>query len=451
MTTFDLPDLGEGLVEAGIVQWLVEVGDEVALNQPLAEVETAKAIVEIPSPFAGVVSRLHADVGDTVAVGASLVTFAVDGEDPGSAAPPATAADAADEPPEPTLVGYGAAAQASGRPRRRRRAQSIAPRPAPTPRPEAVPSAAAAPRGAPGAETERSRRPRATPPVRIHARSRGVDLEELASSVGDRVITREDVDLHAAGGLATIPQSGAAAPGAATQPGGTTRVPVRGVRKATAEAMVRSAFTAPHATVFHTLDVTETMELISSLDADQAYAEHRIGLLAVVAKAVCLALRSVPEVNARWNGDAGEILQFGSVNLGIAADTDRGLLVPTIHGADRLSLVELADELHTLTDAARSGKTSPQSLAGGTFSITNVGVFGVDTGTPILPPGQAGILAVGAVRRRPWEHDGEIALRQVLTLSLSFDHRVVDGAEGSRFLMAVAGLLESPARAMLWA
>jgi pyruvate dehydrogenase E2 component (dihydrolipoamide acetyltransferase) len=214
--------------------------------------------------------------------------------------------------------------------------------------------------------------------------------------------------------------------------------------------MVRSAFTAPHVTCFHTVDVTATMELIEQLRADRSLSEHRIGPLVLIAKAVCLALGRNPSLNATWDEEAGEIVQNHFVDLGIAAATERGLIVPMIRDAERLSLTGMADALTQLTQTARSGKTSPAELAGGTFSITNIGVFGIDAGTPILPPGQSGILAVGAVRRQPWEYKGEIALRQMMTLSVSFDHRLVDGAEGSRFLKDVADLLEQPGRAMLF-
>lgn len=274
----------------------------------------------------------------------------------------------------------------------------------------------------------------------------------IAAEVGDRVITREDVDayLERVGG-----QADAAEPRESIASAGTssddreTRIPIRGVRKHTAAAMVQSAFTAPHVTTFHTVDVTATMDLIASLRDDRALAEHRIGPLVIVAKAVCLALSRTPGLNSRWDEAAGEIVQPHYVDLGIAAATERGLIVPNIRDADRMTLPQLADALRALTETARSGKTSPAELAGGTFSITNIGVFGIDAGTPILPPGQSGILAVGAVRRMPWEHKGEIALRQVMTLSLSFDHRVVDGAEGARFVKDVADILEEPGRAML--
>jgi pyruvate dehydrogenase E2 component (dihydrolipoamide acetyltransferase) len=213
--------------------------------------------------------------------------------------------------------------------------------------------------------------------------------------------------------------------------------------------MVQSAFTAPHVTVFHTVDVTATMEMLARLREDRALAEHRIGPLAVVAKAVCLALRRAPGLNARWDEESGEIVEYGFVDLGIAAATDRGLIVPMIRDAERMNLVELSAAIRALAETARAGKTSPAELAGGTFSLSNIGVFGVDAGTPILPPGQSGILAVGAVRRQPWEYRGEIALRQLMTLSLSFDHRLVDGAEGATFLKDVADILEDPGRAML--
>jgi pyruvate dehydrogenase E2 component (dihydrolipoamide acetyltransferase) len=213
--------------------------------------------------------------------------------------------------------------------------------------------------------------------------------------------------------------------------------------------MVQSAFTAPHVTVFHTVDVTATMEMLARLRDDRALSEHRIGPLAVVAKAVCLALRRAPGLNARWDEESGEIVEYGFVDLGIAAATERGLIVPMIRDAERMNLVELSAAIRALAETARAGKTSPAELAGGTFSLSNIGVFGVDAGTPILPPGQSGILAVGAVRRQPWEYRGEIALRQLMTLSLSFDHRLVDGAEGATFLKDVADILEDPGRAML--
>lgn len=449
---FRLPDLGEGLTEAEVVTWLVAPGDSVTLNQTLAEVETAKAVVELPSPYEGTVSTLHAEAGQTVAVGAPLIAFDVVGEEP---AAPSSSSEPG-EKAEPNLVGYGAAPTASGRPARRaRRLGASAPAPIDTAVLEAAPHDAA-PSAAVDAVIER---PRSTPPVRAHAKRLGIDLVLVAAEVGDRLITRNDVDAYAerigAHGRtigAADSTSSAALPASRAALGGEereTRIPIRGVRKHTAAAMVQSAFTAPHVTVFHTVDVTATMDLLSSLRDDRSLSAHRIGPLAVVAKAVCLALGRTPDLNSRWDEAAGEIVQHNYVDLGIAAATERGLIVPMIRDAERLTLTELADAVKSLAEVARSGKTSPAELAGGTFSISNIGVFGVDAGTPILPLGQSGILAVGAVRRQPWEHRGEIALRQLMTLSLSFDHRMVDGAEGARFLKDVADLLEEPGRAML--
>lgn len=444
---FRLPDLGEGLTEADVVQWLVAPGDTVTLNQTLAEVETAKAVVELPSPFDGTVSTLHADAGATVAVGAPLIDFEVAGDDSKGAAPDT----ATEEKAPPNLVGYGAAPSGSGRPARRARRAGRSVDAADTAVLEAaphdvLPDAAVA--------AEMGERPRSTPPVRAYAKRLGVDIVLVAAEVGDRVITRSDVEAYAerVGARAEEPASAtrSAVPAASVIPGEReTRIPIRGVRKHTAAAMVQSAFTAPHVTTFHTVDVTATMDLIANLRADRSLSEHRIGPLVIVAKAVCLALSRTPGLNSRWDEEAGEIVQPHYVDLGIAAATERGLIVPNIREADQMTVPELADALSALTATARAGKTSPAELAGGTFSITNIGVFGIDAGTPILPPGQSGILAVGAVRRQPWEYRGEIALRQMMTLSLSFDHRVVDGAEGARFVKDVADILEEPGRAML--
>ena len=445
---FRLPDLGEGLTEAEVVQWLVAPGDVVTLNQTLAEVETAKAVVELPSPYEGTVSTLHAEAGETIAVGAPLIAFDVEGAEEA----PAPTAEPAVEKAQPNLVGYGAAPTSSGRPARRQRRSGGAPAAVDTAVLEAAPHDAT-PSLAVDAVVER---PRSTPPVRAHAKRLGIDLVLVAAEVGDRLITRNDVDAYAErvgarGGSDPVPPTPTPALFSDTSEGREreTRIPIRGVRKHTAAAMVQSAFTAPHVTVFHTVDVTATMELLARLREDRELSEQRIGPLAVVAKAVCLALGRAPGLNSRWDEAAGEIVQHHYVDLGIAAATDRGLIVPMIRDAERLTLGGLSDAIKSLAATARAGKTSPAELAGGTFSISNIGVFGVDAGTPILPPGQSGILAVGAVRRQPWEYRDEIALRQLMTLSLSFDHRIVDGAEGATFLKSVADLLEDPARAML--
>ncbi|MCR2814743.1 dihydrolipoamide acetyltransferase family protein [Microbacterium jiangjiandongii] len=439
---FRLPDLGEGLPEAELVQWLVAEGEEVALNQVLAEVETAKAVVELPSPHAGRVATLHAAAGDVIAVGSVIVSFELDAP----ASPPADDAAEAAEAPQPHLVGYGAAPASGGRPQRRRRAAAGRT----TLEAEVV---ADAPHDAVRAlepEPPFGERPRSTPPVRKLAKDLGVDLRLVTPTGGEGLITRADVEQFAErvaeAPAAATPGPAVPAPAAAADDD-VTRIPVRGVRRFTAQAMVQSAFTAPHATVFLTVDVTETMRLLGELRDDRRLAGHRIGILAVAAKAACLALAHHPMLNARWRDD--EIVQFRRVHLGIAAATERGLVVPNIKDAGALTLVELADAIVALAETARAGRIEPSALSGGTFSITNVGVFGVDAGTPILNPGEAGILALGSVRRLPWEHEGQVALREVLTLSLSFDHRLVDGEQGARFLADVAAVLRQPGRAML--
>lgn len=455
---FRLPDLGEGLTEAEVVQWLVAPGDAVELNQTLAEVETAKAVVELPSPYEGTVSQLHAEPGQTIAVGAPLIAFDVDGGYDAPTAPAAADETApVEEKAQPNLVGYGAAPTAAGRPARRARRVGGSEKSVDTAVLEAAPHDAA-PNATVDAVIER---PRSTPPVRAYAKSLGIDLVLVAAAVGDRVITRADIDDYARrtgaaqpAPVQPVPDEGAEAlfsrPSTASDAEREVRIPIRGVRKHTAAAMVQSAFTAPHVTVFHTVDVTATMDLIAALRDDRALQAHRIGPLVVIAKAVCLALGRNPGLNSLWDEAAGEIVQHRYVDLGIAAATDRGLIVPVIRDAEDLTLTDLADAITALAETARAGRTTPADLLGGTFSISNIGVFGVEAGTPILPPGQSGILAVGAVQWRPWEYKGEIALRQVMTLSLSFDHRLVDGAEGARFLKDVADILEEPARAMLF-
>ncbi|MBW9093911.1 2-oxo acid dehydrogenase subunit E2 [Microbacterium jejuense] len=470
---FRLPDLGEGLPEAELVQWLVAVGDTVALNQTIAEVETAKAVVELPSPHAGTVTALHAEPGDVIEVGSVLITFDTGGDDASSSSPlgtSATSAASAEEPAaapaveteraEPNLVGYGAAPRSAGRPQRRARAGAPARTRSDTAVLEAAPHDAISVDAMDVAEA-RVERPRSTPPVRAFAKQLGIDLALVEAGGASGIITRADVEAYAervglAGAAVATPAETAGIPDTAEAlapartPGErTTRTPIRGVRRMTADAMVRSAFTAPHVTTFLTVDVTATSELIASLKADRALQDHRIGVMAVAAKAVCLALGRHPGLNSKWDDEAGEIVEHHYVNLGIAAATGRGLVVPNIRDAQELTLVELADAIRALAETARAGKTAPADMMGGTFSITNVGVFGVDAGTPIINPGEAGILALGAVRRQPWEHHGEIALRDVMTLALSFDHRLVDGEQGSRFLVEVADVLREPGRAML--
>lgn len=453
---FALPDLGEGLTESELVAWRVSVGDRIELNQIVADVETAKAVVELPSPFAGVITALHAEPGQTVEVGAPLFSCetgdaAVADAPAGGASEDADAsgvADAAGEAPEeperePTLVGYGATADRG--PRRRQRA--VSPGAGAGGGPSVAGSGAASGAGPVVAPSRRGDRPRSTPPVRRLARELGLDLEAIEGTGERGLITRDDVERAATAAPVPAAEASATAPPVGARPA-ETRIPIRGVRKHTAAAMVRSAFTAPHVTEFLTVDVTATMDLLRGIREDREFAGHRITPLAIVAKAVCLAAARTPEVNARWDEEAQEIVQFGGVNLGIAAATERGLVVPVIPGAERMTLVQLADAIGALAETARAGRTSPAELSGGTISITNIGVFGIDAGTPILNPGEAAILATGQVRRQPWEHRGEIALREVMTLSLSFDHRLVDGAQGSRFLGDVGRLLREPGLAL---
>ncbi|MGC5168898.1 dihydrolipoamide acetyltransferase family protein [Luteimicrobium sp. DT211] len=424
---FDLPDLGEGLTESDVIAWHVAVGETVALNQVIAEVETAKALVEIPSPFAGVVTGLHAEEGQTVHVGEPLVTFDV-------------ADDAGDEVPEPespapTLVGYGAAPERGGHPTRRPRRYATPPAASALLPAEVTPLAAVAP----------ADRARSTPVVRALARRLGVELTGVPGSGPEGQVTRRDVEAaaNAAAGRATATDEADAAE---------TRTPVRGVRKHTAAAMVASAFTAPQASVLLTLDATASIELLERLRSHPLARGERVTLLALVARAVCALLGSHPALASRWSDlpdGSAEIVHPEHVNLGIAVATDRGLVVPNIPAADTLGLPELAAALTRLTRTARDGRTAPERLTGGTFTITNVGVFGVDAGTPILNPGEAAILGIGAVRRLPWEHDGQVALRDVVTLSLTFDHRVVDGEQAARFLADLGAVLGDPALAVV--
>jgi len=458
---FRLPDLGEGLTESEIVSWKVNVGDTVSLNQIIAEVETAKAVVELPSPFAGVITALHEQPGTVVEVGKPIVSFEVEGDAGGQ---PAAAAEsvAPAAKREPNLVGYGAVVESTGRPVRRQRNFAAAPRavgPVETGRPVVEPvETAPVETGRPVVEPVETRpvetppdeRPRSTPPVRKLAKDLGVALEDVQGSGPGGLITRDDVRNFVGGeGLpAAAGQPRRAVPGQGERE---TRTPIKGVRKLTAAAMVSSAFTAPHVTEFLTVDVTPAMELLARLKSGKAFAGLKLTPLTLVAKAALLALRHNPTPNSRWDEDSQEIVQFNYVNLGIAAATPRGLMVPNIKDADRLTLAELSAALTELTETARAGKTGPADLTGGTISITNIGVFGIDAGTPILNPGEAAILAMGAVRKMPWEYQDQIALRQVMTLSLSFDHRLVDGEQGSRFLADLGALLADPGMALAMA
>ncbi|MFJ4007567.1 dihydrolipoamide acetyltransferase family protein [Streptomyces sp. NPDC090023] len=458
---FKMPDVGEGLTEAEILKWYVQVGDTVTDGQVVCEVETAKAAVELPIPYDGVVRELRFAEGTTVDVGTSIIAVDVSGgaapePTPAPAAPaePAPAAEEAEpQGRTPVLVGYGVAASSTKRrPRKGPEVPVAAVAQAVQAELNGHGAAPAAPAPAPVKE-----RPLAKPPVRKLAKDLGVDLALVTPSGPDGIITREDV--HAAVAPAEtvveapVPaQAVAPAPAVAVQDSAReTRIPVKGVRKATAQAMIGSAFTAPHVTEFVTVDVTRTMKLVEELKQDKEFQGLRVNPLLLIAKALLVAIKRNPEVNASWDEAAQEIVLKHYVNLGIAAATPRGLIVPNIKDAQDKTLPQLSASLGELVSTAREGKTSPAAMQGGTVTITNVGVFGVDTGTPILNPGESAILAVGAIKLQPWVHKGKVKPRQVTTLALSFDHRLVDGELGSKVLADVAAILEQPKRLISWA
>ncbi|MBL1100879.1 dihydrolipoamide acetyltransferase family protein [Streptomyces coffeae] len=434
LSEFRMPDVGEGLTEAEILAWYVQPGDRVTDGQVVCEIETAKAVVELPIPFDGVVRELRFAEGETVEVGAVIIAVADAGDAEPHGGPEPRPEDRAGEARavpdpsgerEPVLVGYGVAPGASRR--RPRRAGSSHPPPDPS-----------------------ARKVRAKPPVRKLAKDLGVDLTTVSPTGPDGVITREDIHaaaIRAGSALSTPTRLISAAADPAEQE---TRIPVTGVRRATAAAVTSSAFTAPHVTEFMTVDVTRTMKLVRELRCEPGFDSLHITPLLIAARAVLTAVARNPGVNAAWDEAAQEIVLKHHVNLGIAAATPRGLLVPNIKNAQALSLAGLAEALDSLVDAARAGRTTPADMTGGTLTLTNIGVFGVDAGTPILNPGEAAILAIGAIRPRPWIHRGKVKSRQVLTLALSFDHRLIDGELGSRFLADVAAVLERPHRLIAW-
>jgi len=465
---FKMPDVGEGLTEAEILKWYVQVGDTVTDGQVVCEVETAKAAVELPIPYDGVVSELRFPEGTTVDVGQVIITVDVSGGTaPAQAAPAAEQAPAAPAAPaeeakpegrKPVLVGYGVAESSTKR-RPRKGAET------PAQQGGTMYAAAAIQGELNGHGSAPQQRPLAKPPVRKLAKDLGVDLATVTPSGPDGIITREDVHAAAAPAQAPAPveapaavqpapvrpQAPAPAPVASYDGARETRIPVKGVRRATANAMVGSAFTAPHVTEFVTVDVTRTMRLVEELKQDKDMQGLRVNPLLLVAKALLVAIKRNPDVNASWDEANQEIVQKHYVNLGIAAATPRGLIVPNIKDAHSKTLPQLAESLGELVATAREGKTSPAAMQGGTVTITNVGVFGVDTGTPILNPGESAILAVGAIKLQPWVHKGKVKPRQVTTLALSFDHRLVDGELGSKVLADIAAVLEQPKRLITWA
>ena len=480
---FKLPDVGEGLTEADIVRWLVKPGDSVSVNQIIVEIETAKAVVELPSPYEGVVAELLVPEGATADVGTPIIAVQT-GAGPADGASPAAgeqgradalAEDLVPEPPagsgleqpkeerQAVLVGYGV--KLGSRSRRARKVPAAQPpaartaagaaggiaRPAVTrqaPRP-AAPAAAVAAAPAVPAAAQQGHAALAKPPVRRLAKDLGVDLRALDGTGPGGTITRDDVQA-AANGSGTI--AAAAQPSVAAPDGRAReeRIAIRGVRKHTAAAMVASAFTAPHVTEFLQIDITETMTATARLRELPDFAGLRVSPLLLVARALLIAAARHPAINSAWDEAAQEIVIRHYVNLGIAAATDRGLVVPNVKDAHALSLPQLAAGIGDLTETARAGKSTPADMTGGTITITNVGVFGVDTGTPILTPGEAAILAFGQVKDAPWVHEGQLAVRKVTTLALAFDHRLVDGDLGSAVLRDVGAMLTDPLRMLAW-
>jgi pyruvate dehydrogenase E2 component (dihydrolipoamide acetyltransferase) len=500
---YKLPDPGEGLTEAEIVSWKVKVGDVIAINDIVVEIETAKSLVELPSPYAGTVLALLVPEGETIPVGTPIIRIgdpsemSADASDGGPAervadTPANTGSDLVPHlpqngngataqidtnvPPEgnPTLVGYGPREVVAKRRARKGAAAPSSEAGAATQMqvqgafeagPAAQPVVEASEPAVPAHTPEPTPVTRATagdvrvlakPPVRKLARDLGIDITSLIATGPGGTVSRADVEQAATGSSSGFETGAARLPQPPSAPGEREwREPIKGVRKMMGQAMVDSAFTAPHVTEWITVDVTRTMEFVDRLKQRKEFREVKVSPLLVLARAAILAIRRTPEINSFWDQAAQEVVYKRYVNLGIAAATPRGLVVPNVKDAHDLSLLDLAAELGRLTAVAREGRTQPAEMSGGTFTITNVGVFGVDAGTPIINPGESAILCFGAVRKQPWvvtnaAGEDEIAIRQITTLALSFDHRHVDGEKGSRFIADVAGILEDPASALLF-
>ena len=495
---FNLPDVGEGLIEAEIVSWKVKAGDTVAVNDVIVEIETAKSLVELPSPYAGVVSELLVPEGQTVEVGTPIIAVAPEGAQPAAAAPqpaagPSAAAQAPEQPvpdatprparwsapaPRPIRSGAGCGAAAplqlpdtttavrgsavpSGKatppaapmhlPEPHGQAQHVPP--VPTEDDSAVPGAAPAAAGHRGEAVQAAvsrllTRVLAKPPVRKAAKDLGINLADITPTGKGGEVTKQDLLSYQAQREAEQ----AAAPTFWTPRKGLLdnrieRIPVKGVRKATAKAMVESAFSAPHVSIFVDVDASRTMEFVQRLKKSRDFEGVKVSPLLILAKAVIWAAARNPSVNASWveteSGDEIHVKHF--MNLGIAAATPRGLLVPNIKDAQNLSLKELAVALNDLATTARAGKTKPADMQHGTLSITNIGALGIDIGTPIINPGEVAIVAFGTIRQKPWVVSGEVIPRWITTLGGSFDHRVVDGDLSARFMADVAAIMEEPA------
>ncbi|MFE2876730.1 dihydrolipoamide acetyltransferase family protein [Streptomyces roseus] len=415
---FKLPDLGEGLTEAEIVRWLVAVGDVVAIDQPVVEVETAKAMVEVPCPYGGVVTARFGEEGTELPVGAPLITVAVGAET-------APEAEPEDSGSGNVLVGYGTDHSRTAR-RRRVRPGSAAPAAAPAPAPAAAVTGPVAV---------------ISPLVRKLARDNGVDLRGLRGSGPEGLILRADVEAALRAPEAPAPAS-VAAPVAAAAAAVGERVPLKGLRGAVAEKLSRSRREIPDATCWVDADATELMAARAAMNA---VGGPKISVLALLARICTAALAKYPELNSTVDLAANEIVRLPSVHLGFAAQTERGLVVPVVRDAQARGAESLSAEFARLTEVARAGKLAPADLTGGTFTLNNYGVFGVDGSTPIINHPEAAMLGVGRIMAKPWVHQGELAVRQVVQLSLTFDHRVCDGGTAGGFLRFVADCVESPA------
>jgi pyruvate dehydrogenase E2 component (dihydrolipoamide acetyltransferase) len=442
LAVFNLPDVGEGLTEAEIVSWKVAAGDQVTVNQVICEIETAKSIVELPCPFAGTIEKLFAKEGDTVLVGNPIISVQAEGNilvaGPATSSIPIisesdtmheavadVASSVASDETKPNLVGYGSAGHGATR---RKRSGVVA----------AASLASAIPTATSAIPSALSGDVIAKPPIRKLAKDLNVDLSRVVATGPAGEITREDIVNAATQASVFRNLTTPAIPSEREE-----RIPVKGVRKAIATAMVQSAFTAPHVSIFVDVDATRTMEYVKRLKASTDFAGVKVTPLLLMAKAMMWAVRRNPTVNSTWTDK--EIIVHNFVNFGVAAATPRGLIVPNIKDADRMSMLELARQLELLAATAREGKTTPEDMKDGTITITNIGVFGVDTGTPILNPGQVAIVALGSIRPKPWVVNNEIVIRQVTTIGATFDHRVVDGDVASRFVQDVASVIEEPA------
>ncbi|AIY02458.1 pyruvate/2-oxoglutarate dehydrogenase complex, dihydrolipoamide acyltransferase component [Arthrobacter sp. PAMC 25486] len=481
LNLFNLPDVGEGLLEAEIVSWKVKPGDVVAVNDVIVEIETAKSIVELPSPYAGVVAQLMVAEGDTVDVGKPIIAIGSDAAVTAPVTPAAPEAPASTSPATDggevmkPLVGSGPKADAVKRRPRMGSASAVpgqaapaaatAAAPAPVVPAPAAPPAVVAPAAtpAPGQDSASSmigkaaatanrmvakaNRVLAKPPVRKAAKDLGINLSEVFATGLRGEVTKKDLlsyqDQRTAeqdgAGTFWAPATGT---GLADDPR-VERIKVKGVRKATAKAMVESAFSAPHVSIFVDVDASRTMEFVKRLKVSRDFEGIKVSPLLILAKAVIWAAARNPSVNATWTGD--EIIIKHFMNLGIAAATPRGLMVPNIKDAQNLSLKELGIALNLLATTARAGKTQPADMQGGSLTVTNIGALGIDTGTPIINPGEVAIVAFGTIKQKPWVVDGEVVPRWITTLGGSFDHRVVDGDLSARFMADVAAIMEEPA------